>query len=329
MRHGRAWSLVTLVAALGVSLSTVTRAGAAEGSFERTLKVTGAVELEVSTGSGNIGVRTGDSMSVRVHGIIKAHNHWGDESRAEEKVRRLESNPPIEQNGNVIKIGRIEDADLRRNVSISYELEVPAETQLRCETGSGGVAVDGVHGPVKASTGSGSLRVSNIGDEVRANTGSGDVHLDGIKSSANAHTGSGSIRAFGIGGSFVGHTGSGDIELEQTAAGHVEVETGSGGIELRGVRGPLRAHAGSGNIMARGEHGGDWDLQTGSGTVNVRLPSQAAFDLYAHSSSGHITVDHHPMTVQGTIGRSEVRGKVRGGGFRLDVRTGSGNIRVE
>jgi hypothetical protein len=327
----RTWRRVSIfvVAALAASLSTAMRGEAAEGSFDRTLKVTGPVELEVNTGSGNIDVRTGETSGVRIHGRIKAHDHWRDEGSAEEKVRRLESNPPIEQNGNLIRIGRVEDPELRRNVSISYELEVPPDTRLpRCETGSGGISVNGIHGPVEARTGSGSLRLSSIRDEVRASSGSGDVRLDDIKGSVNAHTGSGYIRALGVGGRFVGHTGSGNIELEQTLPGHVEVETGSGSIELKGVHGPLRAQAGSGQITATGEPGGDWQVHTGSGGVDVHLPSQAAFDLYAHSSSGRITVDH-PITIQGTIGRSEMRGKVRGGGFLVDLRTGSGNIRVE
>jgi DUF4097 and DUF4098 domain-containing protein YvlB len=317
-----------LFAALAMIVSIASRGVAAQGSFDRNLKVAGAVELEVRTGSGNIDVRPGSASNVAIHGNIKASSSWIDEARAEEKVRRLESNPPIEQHGNVIRIGRIDDPDLRRNVSISYEIVVPVQTQLRCETGSGGISVDGIHGPLRGSTGSGQLRLSDIGDGVNVNSGSGDIHLKAIEGTVSAQTGSGQIRATAIHGGFVGRTGSGDVDLEQAAPGHVEVETGSGNVDLKGVHGPLRAHAGSGRIYADGEPGGDWDLQTGSGTVDVRLPSEAAFDLRAHSSSGHITVDH-PMTVQGTIGRNEVQGKIRGGGFLLQLRTGSGSIRVE
>ena len=38
------------------------------------------------------------------------------------RVRRIEANPPIEQNGNSIRIGQMRDDDLYRNVSISYEV---------------------------------------------------------------------------------------------------------------------------------------------------------------------------------------------------------------
>lgn len=315
-----AGALLGVLAAGGLALG-------AEGSFDRTLTVSGAVDLEVTTGSGGIHVRAGQSGKVRVHGTIRAHSHWGGPN-PEEKVRRLEANPPIEQEGGVIRIGSIEDPELRRNVSISYDLIVPAETHLHSQTGSGDQSVEGIRGPVKASTGSGGLRLVKIGSEVRAETGSGDIQLDSIQGSVTANTGSGSIRAHGVAGEFSGETGSGDVRLEQSAPGRVKVSTGSGSVELEGVRGPLRAGTGSGEITVQGELTGDWRLETGSGGITVRLPSDAAFDLHAHTSSGNIST-RRPLTVEGTISRSDLRGKVGAGGYLLEVKTGSGNIRIE
>src|SRR5215470_8497434 len=106
-----------VAAAIVVCLATSLPAFAsAEGSFQRDLKVTGPVDLEVSTGSGNISVRTGSSDVVKVTGRIHANEWWG--GSAQEKVRKIEANPPIEQNGNVIRIGHIQDPELRRNISI-------------------------------------------------------------------------------------------------------------------------------------------------------------------------------------------------------------------
>jgi hypothetical protein len=36
-----------------------------------------------------------------------------------------------------------------------------------------------------------------------------------------------------------------------------------------------------------------------------------------------------PVTVQGSMGRKEIRGKVNGGGVPVHVETGSGNIEIE
>jgi DUF4097 and DUF4098 domain-containing protein YvlB len=242
-----------------------------EGSFDRTLTVNGAVDLNVETGSGRIEVRPGNSSSVRIHAEIRAHDEFF--GGAEARIRDIEANPPISQTGNSIRISIPKDDWLRRHVSISYELEVPQQTRLRAHTGSGSESVEGVHGPVELETGSGRIDLNNVKGKVDAHTGSGSIEGASIRGPINAHTGSGSVR------------------LEQTAAG------------------PLEAH-------------------TGSGGVNVRLPADAAFDLYAHTGSGHVYVDH-PITVQGTVGGHEIQGKVKGGGALVDVRTGSGSVRIE
>ena len=68
-------------------------------------------------------------------------------------------------------------------------------------------------------------------------------------------------------------------------------------------------------------------VHSGSGSIHLRLPSDASFDLNARTSSGSISLDH-PVTVQGTMGKKEIRGKVRGGGVTVEVETGSGNIEI-
>jgi DUF4097 and DUF4098 domain-containing protein YvlB len=319
------WSILT-PAALWLCLAAP--AGAVEGHFARTLQVSGAVDLEVQTGSGTIDVRTGDSSSVRITGTIRATSGWFDSVDAEEKVRYLETHPPIEQHGNIIKIGRIEDEELKRNVSISYEIVTPVETRLRSSSGSGEQDVRGVRGPVEASSGSGHLRLTNIGDMVRASTGSGHISVEGVKGSVRASTGSGEILATGVAGGLHASTGSGSVTLRQTAPGDVDVSTGSGTLQLEGVHGAVRAQTASGNILAEGEGQESWRLSTASGSVTVRLPGEQGFTLHAHTVSGSVHTARE-MTVQGTFGKHDLEGKVGGGGFLLDVSTVSGNIRVE
>jgi hypothetical protein len=98
-------------------------------------------------------------------------------------------------------------------------------------------------------------------------------------------------------------------------------------MELRGVRGSLEARAGSGSVRADGDPRGGWLVHTGSGRVQLEIPSDAAFDLDARTSSGSISLQH-PVTIQGRIGRKEVHGRVRGGGVQVEVQTGSGDIEI-
>jgi hypothetical protein len=317
--------LVLAAICFGLSVQATPALAVAEGSFQRTLSVSGHVDLDVTSGFGSISVRTGAVDKVEISGRIRV-SAWFDSS-AEEKVRQLETNPPVQQSGNSIRIGHISDFSLRRNVSISYDIVVPADTELKSHTGSGSQTVDGVRGPVECDAGSGIVKATNIGNTVHAETGSGDLVLEHIKGNVRAHAGSGSIRAEDVSGGFEGNTGSGRISLAQSAPGAVRAETGSGGMELRGVRGSLEARAGSGGISAEGQPTGGWMVHSGSGPIKLHFPTDAAFDLNARTSSGSISVDH-PVTVQGQIGRKEIRGKVRGGGVPVDVQTGSGNIQI-
>jgi DUF4097 and DUF4098 domain-containing protein YvlB len=247
----------------------------AEGSFDRTLNVSGDINLEISTGSGSIAIRQGSEGRLEIHGRIHASSDWFGFSRdAADVVHQIEANPPIEQNGSTIRVG-FDHNNTERNVSISYEVVVPARASVRAHTGSGSQTVAGIEGPVDVNTGSGSITLSN-------------VH------------------------------------------GRIAAGTGSGSINATGVRGELRAHTGSGSIRIDGEQTGRWEMQTGSGGIDIRLPRTASFDLNAHTGSGAVTVDF-PMTVQGRLDgrRRDVMGKVGSGAYSMDLRTGSGHIRIE
>ncbi len=281
-----------IVLAALTMLSSGVLFGEAEGSFERTLNVTGPVDLDVQTSSGRIEVHAGSSSTVAIRATIRVREGMFGSESARERVRAIESHPPIQQNGNVIRIGHMDDPELRRGVYVAYELTVPAETKLLSNTGSGSMVVEGIRGPVNAETGSGSVTLSKIADEVRAHTGSGRMELDSIHGNVDAHTGSGSIQGSDISGKIVAQTGSGGVHVEQTGAGDIRAHTGSGG-------------------------------------VTVRTSTQSGFELRAHTGSGSLTVDR-PMTIRGTIGKHDLMAKVGGGGSAIvDVSTGSGSIKIQ
>jgi DUF4097 and DUF4098 domain-containing protein YvlB len=325
LRYLGAWFALALLAAFAAAAARAD----ATGHFDKTLTVTGPVDLDVTTGSGNISIRPGDASKVEIHATIRAHEGWNSSGKdAELRVQYLEQHPPIEQDGNTIRIGHVDDRELMRNISISYEIVTPAKTHLHSTTGSGDQSVQGIAGPLESTTGSGDIRASSIGSDVTVRTGSGDVTLDQINGGIHVGTGSGTIHANGISGSASATTGSGDVILTQTGSGDVEVSTGSGSVEVNGVKGGLRVGAGSGNISARGTPAGDWRMHTGSGDLTVAIPQQSSFELYAHTSSGSID-SKFPITVQGNISPRDLHGKVGSGGNLMDLRTSSGTIHIE
>ncbi len=280
-----------------------------DGRFERTLKVTGVPQVEVSTGSGNITVHSGDSATIRVIGHIYASNGWFSGGKDMDKVRRIEQNPPIEQTGNIIHIGRFADNELRRNISIDFEVWLPHESNLKASSGSGDVMVENLKSMLTVSTGSGNVKVSQIDGEVRANTGSGDVILNGVSGNVN------------------GETGSGNVTVTMTGNGTVRLGTGSGDVEAKNVKGGLKIHTGSGNVRADGDVTADWSMETGSGDVNINLPQSARFELAAQTGSGDLNINRE-IAMSGTINPHRMRGKVNGGGPLVQLQTSSGNINL-
>lgn len=327
----RASLLILLAAAFAsAALNAAGFSGQGQSSFDRTLAVTGPVELSVSTGSGNITIAPGSSRAVHVHGIIKLNHHWlfGGGENVSQAIEQLEQHPPILQDGNFIRIGQISNPEIRRLVSIDYQIETPPGTQLKAESGSGDVAVQGVKGPVKATTGSGNLKLTNIGSDVIATTGSGDIQAESVQGGTHLRTGSGNVRASGLGGAFYVSTGSGDVSLQDNSAGGGSVSTGSGSVRVTGVNGSLRIGTGSGDITAQGRATGDWSLHSGSGGLIVRLPASANFDIDAHADSGRV-VTHRSVSVHGTIRKGSLVGVVGKGGPELRLRTGSGDIQID
>src|SRR5260370_39503181 len=97
-----------------------------DGSFDRTLNVTGFVDLDLATDAGGIHVIPGPPGTVRIRGILKAGDNWFPRGDVESRIRELERHPPIEQTGNSIRVAVRGQSSLR---GISMRLEVePRET---------------------------------------------------------------------------------------------------------------------------------------------------------------------------------------------------------
>ncbi len=268
----------------------LTAAAHADGHFERTLSAGSSPDLYVATGSGHVHVYPGSGNEIHVTAHLKAGWNMGG-GDAEERIRRIVANPPIEQSGNTIHVGdKVSDRSLYNNISIDYDITAPRGVALNLRSGSGDLEID------------------NLGRYLKADTGSG------------------SVRAHQIAGSAELHTGSGDIELQQTAPGEVKATTGSGSIRVNGFNGSLQMRTGSGDIEANGALNGEASLQSGSGSIRLHLGHEAHFNLEASTGSGSIRVP--ALGSNQPEDRHHLGGPVNGGGPSLAARTGSGDIEI-
>jgi putative adhesin len=282
---------LTLVSALILSAACDVVNVAAQtqtGTFDRTLQVKGPVTLDVRTGSGDIQIRTGSGETVHIIGRIRASSRFLNDSLAA-NISEIEKNPPIEQAGAMVRIGPTGDNPLYRNISISYEITVPANAEIRSSSGSGNQQIGSVRGSVTAHSGSGNIAIGEATGDVRARTGSGDIDIERAGGLVDATAGSGSIHARAVAGAIRAQTGSGDVEMTQIARG-------------------------------------DADVRTGSGDVRLDLADNAGFDFTGRTGSGSIQIAQ-PITIR-TQSRNRLEGSVGGGGATVNVMTGSGSITI-
>jgi beta-lactamase regulating signal transducer with metallopeptidase domain len=258
-------------------------ASEAEATFDRSLSFNGTLDLSVNTASGNITFTRGAANQIRIHGIVKANKN-GDPAQ----VQQIAANPPIEQDGNTIRIGAHEQN--LHNISISYVIEAPSDALLN------------------------------------AASASGDIADTGVGNGAKLITASGNITATGLQGGFKVQTASGDIAIDGAGQGDARAQTGSGDIDLKGVNGALDAQTGSGTIKAAGTPSSPWKLQTGSGDIHLTTGS-APMNLDASTGSGDISApsatmqsskDHHHLHTQLNGGGPEVHAATGSGDIRIN-----------
>jgi len=300
-------------------------ASAADSTFERTLKVgTGTTRIELSNGSGNVEIRPGADGQVHIRGKVTpgSWSIFGDSSKNAEQVV---SNPPIEQSGNTIRIGKT--SNWVKNVSIEYWIETPKDSEVDAGVASGGITVDQLRGPVKASSASGYVHVYRIDSDTQVSAASGSIDVATIGGFLKANSASGDVRIADVKGEVNVNAASGSIRITRPGD-RVEASSASGSLEIDGARSDLKAHLISGSINVTGNPTGNrfWDLKTVSGSVDLRVPPSSSFLLSAESTSGGIRTDI-PVVIE-EQNKHSIRAHVGDSSGRIQVRTVSGGITV-
>jgi DUF4097 and DUF4098 domain-containing protein YvlB len=181
-----------------------------------------------------------------------------------------------------------------RNRSLRIELRIPVESDLSIQTGDGSVETDNNVGSVDIRTGDGHIKVSHAKGAIRLSTGDGHIEATDLNGRLDATSGDGHIQ---IDGRF----------------DSLKLDTNDGTIDARVLRGSRMAN--------------NWSVRTGDGNVTLRLPDDFQANLELHTGDGRIRTDF-PIVASGRLGRSDIQGKLNGGGLPLTARTGDGSIHI-
>jgi len=245
-----------------------------DGAFDRTLHTNGPIDLDVFSRSGEVRVRTGSSDTVHISGQIRAFGSltFFDRYSATEQARKLESTPPIEQNGGRISVGYIDDDALASNVKISYDVTVPPNTRLRTSTRSGDQTIDAIDGPVTATSRSGRIHIGSVRGALDVETRSGDVELLNQHSNVHVTSRSGAVMLEGQPARWDVATRSGDVEVQLPQNGGVELDLDSRSGAIDSSRPMERSSTRVRNQVhgVVGSGGGHLAVTTRSGLVRIR-----------------------------------------------------------
>ena len=132
----------------------------AEGTFELALATNeDVVQLFVGdASSSDLHISTGDPGQVVVQGTIRAYS---DRRKARERVSKLEADPPVVQNGGVLRIGEL-PWRIRRDLSLSYRIVVPPRANVHADATR--IRVEGLGGDLWVH--GGTVVASGIGGNV-------------------------------------------------------------------------------------------------------------------------------------------------------------------
>jgi len=296
---------------------------AVRGNFDRDYSVNGPLRIELNNAAGDVNITGSADGKVHVHGDVRASGMGFD--NPQKRLDDTLANPPVEQRGDTIAIGK--DFSHVRNISISYTIQVPHDTEVNTSVASGAQTIRNVRGPVKLKAASGTIRVENIDRDAQLSTASGTISATGIGTDVRISSASGNVSVSNVKGDVQISAIAGVINVSQPG-GRVDADTATGEVDIRGAARDVKAHAVSGRVYVQGNPGTDsyWELKTTSGGVQFSVPSSANFHLSAEAVSGEIRADV-PIVIE-EQGKHSLRAHIGSGGGRVEVHTVSGEIRV-
>ncbi|HZE45027.1 MAG TPA: DUF4097 family beta strand repeat-containing protein [Steroidobacteraceae bacterium] len=167
--------------------------------------------------------------------------------------------------------------------------------------------------------------------DLQVRTGDGSIKAVGLSGTIDLHSGDGSLTVNSLKGAVRLHTGDGSIE-GRDLDGKCDAVSGDGRIRLTGRFDVLSVRSGDGSVGVEALHGSKldsgWNISSGDGGIDVALPVDLPVNIDASTSDGHISSDI-PITMEGMISKSRVRGKMNGGGSTLTIHTADGSIHLK
>lgn len=297
--------LFSMMSALIVSAVLVVAAYGAEKKYEKKFTVNPGATFTVRADVGSVSVEGGNTKEVSI--LVKVEGRQRDLDPIDISASQTAS-------GVELRLRNNEKAEKWFNwgnshIDAQIAVTVPRDQNLSLSTAGGNIEIKHINGRVGGGTSGGNLELNDIAGTVELQTSGGD------------------IRASNVTGQLTMETSGGNITIKDVK-GDVDVNTSGGNVMLNSIVGRIRAETSGGNIAVtvkesnKGVH-----AETSGGNIDLMLPKGISATVDATTSGGEVTCDF-PITMQGKLDESRIRGTINGGGNKIYAHTSGGSIRI-
>jgi putative adhesin len=233
----------------------------------------GKVALKIGLGGGQVSVETDDVGQTTVDVEALRDDEVTREAIAAMTIEARERGGVHEVVVEAPKRSQGWLGALGRGPKIGVRVRCPHDADVRVNTSSADIEVDGRSGDVEVNTASGDVSLEHVTGTLKVNSASGDVSVHEIGAAGAIKTASGDVRVQRAHGTLSANLVSGDFELGE-AFDDISIATVSGDQEVAALRGGERAK-----------------VQSVSGDVRVGIAPGLRLWIDGSSVSGSIRSD--------------------------------------
>lgn len=311
--------------------------------------------VAVMAGSARAQERIDERRSTSPTGTVEVHNLAGSVRVTAWNRNEVAVSGTLGQNAERVDVTnegsrvvvRVVQGRGRNTRGTVLEVRVPERKDLRVNTTSAAVSVNGVGGEVEVHSVSGGIEVRGGPREVTTQSRSGDVTLEVDTRRVDAGSVSGDISVGGrVSEGVSAASVSGEVRVT-APTGQVRASSVSGGVTVASMTGRAEVSSVSGDVRVTGrrlsgsfgtvsgvvvlsgdlERNGSIAINTHSGDVELRIGSGASAEVDVTTFSGGIDVQLSNARVTRSSRRNQ-RIVIGGGDARVNVHTFSGDVKL-
>ncbi len=200
--------------------------------------------------------------------------------------------------------------------------------QLKVENSQGKIQFDHLLDSAEINNQFGDLMIGTAEKDLLIDVSTGQSRIKLVKANLTVQNGFGDLRVNRVEGNLVIESKTGSVKLKEVL-GNAKIDNSFGDLTLDDCQGAVTATVSTGNLkLSTSKLGGNYDLKVQFGNLELKLPSNAQYNLNAKSSFGNLEL---PKGVhKSTKGTQEtVRTTVNGGGPLLTLKVDTGNVTIK